>query len=121
MGRIRQVKLSTDLTGIKHVPGALSAVTNYLNAHTIGNSMCPMQELGVWRIQISGCVHDTWIDRGITYIVESKFSDRMTYAEALTLAVGQWDEEFLEDYGIDTLSDDSVMKLIQVKAVALTL
>lgn len=122
MGKKHQIKLVTNLTKLNDLKDAkLSALKNFLVANTKGNSWKPIDEVGVWKVQIIAELHDSWLDADNTYIVESKFEDAMSYMDALTMAVRMFDEEYMEDYTIAPTEATACNKLVSVKAVAMTL
>lgn len=122
MVRRQQVRLVTNLTNLNNLnDNKLSTLKNYLVVNTKGNSWKPIDELGVWKIQIIAQLRDTWLGLDNTYIVESKFDDVMSYMDALTLAVRMFDAEYMEDYTVVPTEDVACNKLVSVKAVAMTL
>lgn len=122
MARTRQIKLMTNLTQLNNLGDTkISTLKNYLIANTKGNSWKPLDEVGVWKVQIVTDLHDSWLNADNTYIVESKFEDSMSYLDALTMAVRMFDEEYMEDYTIAPTEATACNKLISVKAVAVTL
>lgn len=122
MARTRQIKLMTNLTQLNNLGDTkISTLKNYLIANTKGNSWKPLDEVGVWKVQIVTDLHDSWLNADNTYIVESKFEDSMSYMDALTMAVRMFDEEYMEDYTIAPTEVTACNKLISVKAVAVTL
>ncbi len=53
MGKKRQIKLVTNLTKLNDLKDTkLSALKNFLVANTKGNSWKPIDEVGVWKVQI---------------------------------------------------------------------
>ena len=122
MARTRQIKLMTNLTQLNNLGDTkISTLKNYLIANTKGNSWKPLDEVGVWKVQIVTDLHDSWLNADNTYIVESKFEDSMSYMDALTMAVRMFDEEYLEDYTIAPTEPNACNKLVSVKAIAMTL
>ena len=122
MARTRQIKLMTNLTQLNNLGDTkISTLKNYLIANTKGNSWKPLDEVGVWKVQISYDLHDSWLNADNTYIVESKFEDSMSYMDALTMAVRMFDEEYMEDYTIAPTEPNACNKLVSVKAIAMTL
>ena len=122
MARTRQIKLMTHLTQLNNLGDTkISTLKNYLIANTKGNSWKPLDEVGVWKVQIIAELHDSWLDADNTYIVESKFEDTMSYMDALTMAVRMFDEEYMEDYTIAPTEATACNKLVSVKAIAMTL
>ena len=122
MARTRQIKLMTNLTQLNNLGDTkISTLKNYLIANTKGNSWKPLDEVGVWKVQIVTDLHDSWLNADNTYIVESKFEDSMSYIDALTMAVRMFDEEYMEDYTITPTEVTACNKLISVKAIAVTL
>ena len=122
MGKKRQLKLATNLTKLNDLKDAkLSALKNFLVANTKGNSWKPIDEVGVWKVQIIAELHDSWLDADNTYVVQSTFEDSMSYMDALTMAVRMFDEEYMEDYTIAPTEVTACNKLISVMAIALTL
>ena len=122
MARTRQIKLMTNLTQLNNLGDTkISTLKNYLIANTKGNSWKPLDEVGVWKVQIVTDLHDSWLNADNTYIVESKFEDSMSYMDALTTAVRMFDEEYMEDYTIAPTEVTACNKLISVKAIAMTL
>lgn len=122
MARTRQIKLMTNLTQLNNLGDTkISTLKNYLIANTKGNSWKPLDEVGVWKVQIVTDLHDSWLNADNTYIVESKFEDSMSYMDALTMAVRMFDEEYMEDYTIAPTEATACNKLISVKAIAMTL
>ena len=122
MARTRQIKLMTNLTQLNNLGDTkISTLKNYLIANTKGNSWKPLDEVGVWKVQIVTDLHDSWLNADNTYIVESKFEDSMSYMDALTMAVRMFDEEYMEDYTIAPTEVTACNKLISVKAIAMTL
>ena len=122
MGKKRQIKLVTNLTKLNDLKDTkLSALKNFLVANTKGNSWKPIDEVGVWKVQIIAELHDSWLDADNTYVVQSTFEDSMSYMDALTTAVRMFDEEYMEDYTIAPTEATACNKLISVKAIAMTL
>jgi hypothetical protein len=122
MGKKRQIKLVTNLTKLNDLKDTkLSALKNFLVANTKGNSWKPIDEVGVWKVQIIAELHDSWLDADNTYVVQSTFEDSMSYMDALTMAVRMFDEEYMEDYTIAPTEATACNKLISVKAIAMTL
>lgn len=122
MGKKRQLKLATNLTKLNDLKDTkVSALKNFLVANTKGNSWKPLDEVGVWKVQVIAELHDSWLDVGNTYIVQSAFEDSMSYLDALTMAVRMFDEEYMEDYTIAPTEVTACNKLISVKAIAVTL
>ena len=122
MARTRQIKLMTNLTQLNNLGDTkISTLKNYLIANTKGNSWKPLDEVGVWKVQIVTDLHDSWLNADNTYIVESKFEDSMSYMDALTMAVRMFDEEYIEDYTITPTEPNACNKLVSVKAIAMTL
>ena len=122
MDKKRQIKLVTNLTKLKDLKDTkLSALKNFLVANTKGNSWKPIDEVGVWKVQIIAELHDSWLDADNTYVVQSTFEYSMSYMDALTMAVRMFDEEYMEDYTIEPTVATACNKLISVKAVAMTL
>ena len=122
MARTRQIKLMTNLTQLNNLGDTkISTLKNYLIANTKGNSWKPLDEVGVWKVQIVTDLHDSWLNADNTYIVESKFEDSMSYMDALTRAVRMFDEEYMEDYTIAPTEPNACNKLVSVKAIAMTL
>ena len=122
MARTRQIKLMTNLTQLNNLGDTkISTLKNYLIANTKGNSWKPLDEVGVWKVQIVTDLHDSWLNADNTYIVESKFEDSMSYMDALTIAVQMFDEEYMEEYTIAPTEATACNKLISVKAIAMTL
>ena len=122
MARTRQIKLMTNLTQLNNLGDTkISTLKNHLIANTKGNSWKPLDEVGVWKVQIVTDLHDSWLNADNTYIVESKFEDSMSYMDALTMAVRMFDEEYMEDYTIAPTETTACNKLISVKAIAMTL
>ena len=122
MARARQIKLMTNLTQLNNLGDTkISTLKNYLIANTKGNSWKPLDEVGVWKVQIVTDLHDSWLNADNTYIVESKFEDSMSYMDALTMAVRMFDEEYMEDYTIAPTEPNACNKLVSVKAIAMTL
>lgn len=122
MARTRQIKLMTNLTQLNNLGDTkISTLKNYLIANTKGNSWKPLDEVGVWKVQIVTDLHDSWLNADNTYIVESKFEDSMSYMDALTIAVQMFDEEYMEDYTIAPTEPNACNKLVSVKAIAMTL
>ena len=122
MARTRQIKLMTNLTQLNSLGDTkISTLKNYLIANTKGNSWKPLDEVGVWKVQIVTDLHDSWLNADNTYIVESKFEDSMSYMDALTMAVRMFDEEYMEDYTIAPTEPNACNKLVSVKAIAMTL
>lgn len=122
MARTRQIKLMTNLTQLNNLGDTkISTLKNYLIANTKGNSWKPLDEVGVWKVQIITDLHDSWLNADNTYIVESKFEDSMSYMDALTMAVRMFDEEYMEDYTIAPTEPNACNKLVSVKAIAMTL
>ena len=122
MDKKRQIKLVTNLTKLKDLKDTkLSALKNFLVANTKGNSWKPIDEVGVWKVQIIAELHDSWLDADNTYVVQSTFEDSMSYMDALAMAVRMFDEEYMEDYTIEPTVATACNKLISVKAVAMTL
>ena len=122
MARARQIKLITNLTQLNNLGDTkISTLKNYLIANTKGNSWKPLDEVGVWKVQIITDLHDSWLNADNTYIVESKFEDSMSYMDALTMAVRMFDEEYMEDYTIAPTEPNACNKLVSVKAIAMTL
>ena len=122
MARTRQIKLMTNLTQMNNLGDTkISTLKNYLIANTKGNSWKPLDEVGVWKVQIVTDLHDSWLNADNTYIVESKFEDSMSYMDALTMAVRMFDEEYMEDYTIAPTEPNACNKLVSVKAIAMTL
>ena len=122
MARTRQIKLMTNLTQLNNLGDTkISTLKNYLIANTKGNSWKPLDEVGVWKVQIITDLHDSWLNADNTYIVESKFEDSMSYMDALTMAVRMFDEEYMEDYTIAPTEATACNKLVSVKAIAMTL
>ena len=122
MGKKRQIKLVTNLTKLNDLKDTkLSTLKNFLVANTKGNSWKPIDEVGVWKVQIIAELHDSWLDADNTYVVQSTFEDRMSYMDALTMAVRMFDEEYMEDYTIAPTEATACNKLISVKAIAVTL
>ena len=122
MARTRQIKLMTNLTQLNNLGDTkISTLKNYLIANTKGNSWKPLDEVGVWKVQIVTDLHDSWLNADNTYIVESKFEDSMSYMDALAMAVRMFDEEYMEDYTIAPTEATACNKLISVKAIAMTL
>lgn len=122
MGKKRQIKLVTNLTKLNDLKDTkLSALKNFLVANTKGNSWKPIDEVGVWKVQIIAELHDSWLDADNTYVVQSTFEDNMSYMDALAMAVRMFDEEYMEDYTIAPTEATACNKLISVKAIAMTL
>ena len=122
MARTRQIKLMTNLTQLNNLGDTkISTLKNYLIANTKGSSWKPLDEVGVWKVQIVTDLHDSWLNADNTYIVESKFEDSMSYMDALTMAVRMFDEEYMEDYTIAPTEPNACNKLVSVKAIAMTL
>ena len=122
MALTRQIKLMTNLTQLNNLGDTkISTLKNYLIANTKGNSWKPLDEVGVWKVQIVTDLHDSWLNADNTYIVESKFEDSMSYMDALTMAVRMFDEEYMEDYTIAPTEPNACNKLVSVKAIAMTL
>lgn len=122
MGKKRQLKLVTNLTKLNDLKDTkLSALKNFLVANTKGNSWKPIDEVGVWKVQIIAELHDSWLDADNTYVVQSTFEDSMSYMDALTMAVRMFDEEYMEDYTIAPTEPNACNKLVSVKAIAMTL
>ena len=122
MARTRQIKLMTNLTQLNNLGDTkISTLKNYLIANTKGNSWKPLDEVGVWKVQIITDLHDSWLNADNTYIVESKFEDSMSYMDALTMAVRMFDEEYMGDYTIAPTEPNACNKLVSVKAIAMTL
>lgn len=122
MARTRQIKLMTNLTQLNNLGDTkISTLKNYLIANTKGNSWKPLDEVGVWKVQIVTDLHDSWLDADNTYVVQSTFEDSMSYMDALTMAVRMFDEEYMEDYTIAPTEVTACNKLIGVKAIAVTL
>lgn len=122
MGKKRQIKLVTNLTKLNDLKDTkLSTLKNFLVANTKGNSWKPIDEVGVWKVQIIAKLHDSWLDADNTYVVQSTFEDRMSYMTALAVAVRMFDEEYMEDYTIEPTVATACNKLISVKAIAVTL
>lgn len=122
MARTRQIKLMTNLTQLNNLGDTkISTLKNYLIANTKGNSWKPLDEVGVWKVQIVTDLHDSWLNADNTYIVESKFEDSISYMDALTMAVRMFDEEYMEDYTIAPTEATACNKLVSVKAIAMTL
>ena len=122
MAKKRQIKLVTNLTKLNSLTDTrLSTLKNFLVVNTQGNTWKPIDEVGVWKVQIIAELHDSWLDADNTYIVESKFEDAMSYMDALTMAVRMFDEEYMEDYTIAPTEVTACNKLISVKAIAMTL
>lgn len=122
MARTRQIKLMTNLTQLNNLGDTkISTLKNYLIANTKGNSWKPLDEVGVWKVQIVTDLHDSWLDADNTYVVQSTFEDSMSYMDALTMAVRMFDEEYMEDYTITPTEVTACNKLISVKAIAVTL
>lgn len=122
MARTRQIKLMTNLTQLNNLGDTkISTLKNYLIANTKGNSWKPLDEVGVWKVQIVTDLHDSWLNADNTYIVESKFEDSMSYMDALAMAVRMFDEGYMEDYTIAPTEATACNKLISVKAIAMTL
>lgn len=122
MGKKRQLKLMTNLTKLNDLKCTkVSALKSFLVANTKGNSWKPLDEVGVWKVQVIAELHDSWLDVGNTYIVQSAFEDSMSYLDALTMAVRMFDEEYMEDYTIAPTEVTACNKLISVKAIAVTL
>ena len=122
MARTRQIKLMTNLTQLNNLGDTkISTLKNYLIANTKGNSWKPLDEVGVWKVQIVTDLHDSWLNADNTYIVESKFEDSMSYMDALTMAVRMFDEEYMEDYTIAPTEPNACNKLVSVKTIAMTL
>lgn len=122
MARTRQIKLMTNLTQLNNLGDTkISTLKNYLIANTKGNSWKPLDEVGVWKVQIVTDLHDSRLNADNTYIVESKFEDSMSYMDALTIAVQMFDEEYMEDYTIAPTEPNACNKLVSVKAIAMTL
>ena len=122
MARTRQIKLMTNLTQLNNLGDTkISTLKNYLIANTKGNSWKPLDEVGVWKVQIVTDLHDSWLDADNTYVVQSTFEDSMSYMDALTMAVRMFDEEYMEDYTIAPTEATACNKLISVKAIAMTL
>ena len=122
MARTRQIKLMNNLTQLNNLGDTkISTLKNYLIANTKGNSWKPLDEVGVWKVQIITDLHDSWLNADNTYIVESKFEDSMSYMDALTMAVRMFDEEYMEDYTIAPTEPNACNKLVSVKAIAMTL
>lgn len=122
MGKKRQIKLVTNLTQLNQLKDErLDTLKSFLVVNTKGNSWKPIDEMGVWKVQIICELHDSWLDADNTYIVESKFEDVMSYMDALTIAVRMFDQEYMEDYTIEPTVATACNKLISVKAVAMTL
>lgn len=122
MGKKRQIKLVTNLTKLNDLKDTkLSALKNFLVANTKGNSWKPIDEVGVWKVQIIAELHDSWLDADNTYVVQSTFEDSMSYMDALAMAVRMFDEEYMEDYTIAPTEATACNKLISVKAIAMTL
>lgn len=122
MARTRQIKLMTNLTQLNNLGDTkISTLKNYLIANTKGNSWKPLDEVGVWKVQIVTDLHDSWLNADNTYIVESKFEDSISYMDALTMAVRMFDEEYMEDYTIAPTEPNACNKLVSVKAIAMTL
>lgn len=122
MAKKRQLKLITNLTKLNSLKDTkLSALKSFLVVNTKGNSWKPIDEVGVWKVQIIAELHDSWLDADNTYIVESKFEDAMSYMDALTMAVRMFDEEYMEDYTIAPTEATACNKLVSVKAIAMTL
>lgn len=122
MARTRQIKLMTNLTQLNNLGDTkISTLKNYLIANTKGNSWKPLDEVGVWKVQIVTDLHDSWLNADNTYIVESKFEDSISYMDALTMAVRMFDEEYMEDYTIAPTEVTACNKLVSVKAIAMTL
>ena len=122
MARTRQIKLMTNLTQLNNLGDTkISTLKNYLIANTKGNSWKPLDEVGVWKVQIVTDLHDSWLDADNTYVVQSTFEDSMSYMDALTMAVRMFDEEYMEDYTIAPTEVTACNKLISVKAIAVTL
>ena len=122
MGKKRQIKLVTNLTKLNDLKDTkLSALKNFLVANTKGNSWKPIDEVGVWKVQIIAELHDSWLDADNTYVVQSTFEDSMSYMDALAMAVRMFDEEYMEDYTIAPTEATACNKLISVKTIAMTL
>ena len=122
MGKKRQLKLVTNLTKLNDLKDAkLSTLKSFIVANTKGNSWKPLDEVGVWKVQIIVELHDSWLGADNTYVVQSTFEDHMSYMEALTMAVRMFDEEYMEDYTIAPTEVTACNKLISVKAIAVTL
>lgn len=122
MGKKRQIKLVTNLTKLNDLKDTkLSVLKNFLVANTKGNSWKPIDEVGVWKVQIIAELHDSWLDADNTYVVQSTFEDSMSYMDALAMAVRMFDEEYMEDYTIAPTEATACNKLISVKAIAMTL
>lgn len=122
MAKKRQIKLVTNLTKLNSITDTrLSKLKHYLVMNTQGNSWKPIDEIGVWKVQIIAKLHDSWLDADNTYIVESKFDVAMSYMDALTVAVRMFDAEYMEDYTIAPIEATACNKLISVKAAAMTL
>lgn len=122
MVKKRQLKLVTNLTKLNSLTDTrLSTLKNFLVVNTQGDTWKPIDEVGVWKVQIIAELHDSWLDADNTYIVESKFEDAMSYMDALTMAVRMFDEEYMEDYTIAPTETTACNKLVSVKAIAMTL
>ena len=122
MGKKRQIKLVTNLTKLNDLKDTkLSTLKNFLVANTKGNSWKPIDEVGVWKVQVIAELHDSWLDADNTYVVQSTFEDSMSYMDALTMAVRMFDEEYMEDYTIAPTEATACNKLISVKVIAMTL
>ena len=122
MAKKRQIKLVTNLTKLNSLTDTrLSTLKNFLVVNTQGNTWKPIDEVGVWKVQIIAELHDSWLDADNTYIVQSVFEDSMSYLDALTMAVRMFDEEYMEDYTIAPTEVTACNKLISVKAIAVTL
>ena len=122
MAKKRQIKLVTNLTKLNSLTDTrLSTLKNFLVVNTQGNTWKPIDEVGVWKVQIIAELHDSWLDADNTYVVQSTFEDSMSYMDALTMAVRMFDEEYMEDYTIAPTEVTACNKLISVKAIAVTL
>ena len=122
MVKKRQIKLVTNLTKLNSLTDTrLSTLKNFLVVNTQGSTWKPIDEVGVWKVQIIAELHDSWLDADNTYVVQSTFEERMSYIDALTMAVRMFDEEYMEDYTIAPTEVTACNKLISVKAIAMTL